>query len=452
MSNRKEYIDLFRQYRAKLEAPCAPGLNAPREQALQDFERLGFPAYGSEDYQRTDVESAFGHDYGLNLKRLNVAAVEPEKIFHCDVPSLSTSLYFLVNDSFYEHHKPQAALPEGVFSGSLNEFARLHPEVFAKYYGKLADTSKDGLVAFNTLFAQDGYVLYIPKNTVIDRPIQLISSLTGKVDTLCNRRLLIIAEENAQGKLLICDHTEDENRKFLSTQVVEAFAAENAVLDIYELEESSLNTIRFSSVFIEQGSRSNVVLNGLTLYNGLSRNNYQVALNGEYAETHVSGIAISDGNQHTDNFVRIEHNVPNCLSNQLFKYVLDGASSGAFTGRIIVAQDAQKTNAYQTNRNLCVTPESRMYSKPQLEIYADDVKCSHGMTTGQLDDTALFYLRSRGIPEKDARLLLMFAFTADVLDYIRIDALKSRLQQLVEKRFRGELAKCGDHCENCGKK
>lgn len=442
MSSKKEYIDLFRQYRAQLEEVCAPGLNARREQALQDFERLGFPEFGSEDYQQTNIAAAFEHDYGLNLKRLNMQA-EQEKIFHCDVLSLSADLYFLVNDSFYDDQKSHADLPEGVFSGGLNDFATRFPEVFGRYYGKLAGGSNDGLVAFNTLFAQDGYVLYIPKNTVVKRPIQLISSLSGNVDMLCNRRLLVIAEESAQGKLLICDHTVDEDRKFLSTQVVEVFAGDNAVLDIYELEESSEQTTRFSSVFVSQGSHSNVVINGITLYNGLTRNNYQVALNGEYAETHVSGVVISDEQQHTDNFIRIEHNVPNCLSNQLFKYVLDGASKGSFTGRIIVAQDAQKTNAYQTNRNLCITPEARMYSRPQLEIYADDVKCSHGMTTGQLDENALFYLRSRGIPEKEARILLMFAFTSDVLEYIRIDTLKERLHHLVERRFRGESAKCG---------
>lgn len=450
MSNKQEYIDLFRQNRTQLEAVCAPGLNAVREKALQDFERLGFPVYQSEDYQQTNVEAAFEYDYGLNIKRLNVP-VQPEKMFHCDVPNLSTNLCFMVNDSFSSRQDAKMSLPEGVFSGSLNDFAGRYPEIFANYYGKQADTSKDGLVAFNTLFAQDGYVLYIPKNTVVERPIQLINSMAGKVDMLSNRRILIIVEENAQGKLLICDHTVDD-RKYLSTLVVEMFVADNGVMDIYELEESSLQTTRFASTFISQGSRSNVVVNGLTLYNGVSRNNYQVSLNGEYGDAHISGIVISDSNQHTDNFVRIEHNVPNCVSNQLFKYILDGASVGSFTGRIIVAQDAQKTNAYQTNRNLCVTPEARMYSKPQLEIYADDVKCSHGMTTGQLDDNALFYLRSRGIAEKEARLLLMYAFTSDVLDYVRIDALKLRLSQMIERRFRGEEARCGDHCEKCGKK
>ncbi len=449
MSDKQQYIDIFNQYRHLIEEPCAGGLNRVRSQALQDFERIGFPVYQSEDYQQTNAEAAFEHDYGMNFKRLSMP-LNPETIFHCDVPNLSTSLYFIVNDGFYHAHQPKAKLPENVFSGSLNEFANRFPEVFNKYYARLADTSTDGLVAFNTMFAQDGYVLYIPENTVIDRPIQLINTLTGDVDILCNRRLLIIAEKNTRGKLLVCDHTVNEGRKFLSTQVAEIFVEENAILDLYELEESSTETTRFSSIFVSQEQNSNVMINGTTLYNGLSRNNFYVFLNGENAETNLTGIAISDGKQHTDNFVRVEHKVPHCTSNQLFKYVLDGASIGVFTGRIIVDRDAQKTNAYQTNRNLCVTRDARMFSKPQLEIYADDVKCSHGMTTGQLDETALFYLRSRGISEKEARLLLMFAFTSDVLNTIRIDALKDRLQQLVEKRFKGELAKCGGCCVKCG--
>ena len=449
MNDKQHYIDLFKQHRVLIEQACVPELNSVRDQALKDFELLGFPADSMEDYQRTNAQIAFEHDYGVNIKRLPMPLIEGA--FHCDVPDLSTNLYSMVNDRFYAGHHADLPLPDGVFSGSLNEFAMQHTEIFNQYYTKLADTSGNGLVAFNTLFAQDGYVLYIPKNTVVERPIQLINTIAGKVDMLCNRRLLIIVEENAQVKLLICDHTADGKRKFLVTQVMEVFVADHAMLDIYELEESSLKTTRFSSSFVKQGAHSNVVFNGTTLYNGLSRNDYYVSLAGEYAETHLSGIVVSDNNQHTDNFVRIEHKVPNCMSNQLFKYVLDGSSSGAFTGRIVVAEDAQKTNAYQTNRNLCVTRDARMYSKPQLEIYADDVKCSHGMTTGQLDESALFYLRSRGISEKEARLLLMFAFTSDVLDNIRIDALKDRLQVLVEKRFKGELAKCGGCCDTCSK-
>lgn len=453
MKTEQIYIDLFKECRKIIDGACADGLNAPRDKALSDFEKNGFPAFPSEDYRQTPVSDAFACDYGMNFNRL-AFPLHPDKLFRCDVPNLSTNLYVVVNDSFYAQHLsktilPKTTLPESVFSGSLNDFAIRFPEIFQRYYTKLADTAADGLAAFNTMFAQDGYVLYIPPNTVVERPIQVINVLTGNIDVLCNRRMLIIVEENAQVKLLVCDHTSEENRKFLATQVTEIFIADHAVFDFYEMEESSAHTTRLSSTFISQRAHSNVMVNGTTLYNGLTRNNYFVSLDGEHARTHLSGIAILGEQQHTDNFVKIAHNVPFCSSNQLFKYVLDNISTGVFTGRIFVAPDAQKTDAYQTNRNLCLTRDARMFSKPQLEIHADDVKCSHGMTTGQLDENALFYLRSRGIPEKEAKLLLMYAFTSDVLDTIRIDVLKDRLRQLVEKRFKGERSKCGGCYNKC---
>ena len=184
----------------------------------------------------------------------------------------------------------------------------------------------------------------------------------------------------------------------------------------------------------------------MTLYNGTTRNTTEVLLAGEGAEIRLCGMAIEDKNQHVDNHTTIDHAVPNCTSNELFKYVLDDQSVGAFSGLVLVRPGAQHTSSQQTNRNLCATRDARMYTQPQLEIYADDVKCSHGATVGQLDENALFYMRQRGIPEREARLLLMFAFVNEVVDTIRLDALRDRLHLLVEKRFRGELNKC----QGCG--
>ena len=194
--------------------------------------------------------------------------------------------------------------------------------------------------------------------------------------------------------------------------------------------------------------RANVLVNGITLTNGLTRNNYYVELDGEYAESSLCGMAILDKEQQVDTYTHITHAVPNGTSDELFKNVLNDRAVGAFSGRILVKEGAEKTVANQTNRNLCATREARMYSKPQLEIYADDVKCSHGMSTGQLDENALFYMRSRGIPFEETRMLLSVAFTADVIEHVRLEALKDRLHKLVEKRFRGELAKCAD-CRIC---
>ena len=212
-----------------------------------------------------------------------------------------------------------------------------------------------------------------------------------------------------------------------------------------------MNTVRISNLYVKQGANSNVLLNGMTLTNGTTRNGVHVTLAGEGAELDLCGMVIADKNQHVDNHTVIDHAVPRCNSRELFKYVLDDEATGAFSGLVLVRPDAQHTSSQQTNRNLCATRQARMYTQPQLEIYADDVKCSHGATVGQLDERALFYMRQRGIPEKEARLLLMFAFVNEVIDTIRLDALRDRLHLLVEKRFRGELNKCKG-CAICNPK
>ena len=465
MKAEQQYIDLFSQCEALicknsteiLNAPRAKAfadfeggmkqvgkgcavLNAPRAKAFADFEQAGFPTTKQEKYKYTEVSKYFAPNYGLNLKRLEFP-VNPYEVFKCDVPNMSTSLYFVVNDTFYQHTQPAGHLPEGVIFGSLKDVASKQPELVKKYYGKLADTSKDGVVAFNTMFAQDGVFMYIPKNVIVDKPIQLVNILRADINTMVNRRVVIVLEDGAQAKLLVCDHAMDEVN-FLSTQVVEVFVGENAVFDLYELEETHNSTVRFSNLYVNQEANSNVLLNGMTLHNGTTRNTTEVTLSGRGAEINLCGMAIADKNEQVDNHTFIDHKVSDCTSNELFKYVLDDQAVGAFAGKVLVREGAQHTSSQQTNRNICATKEARMYTQPQLEIYADDVKCSHGATVGQLDENALFYMQQRGISLKEARLLLMFAFVNEVIDNIRMEALRDRLHLLVEKRFRGELNKC----------
>lgn len=446
MKAEQQYIDLFTQYEALICRKSAEVLNAPRARAFADFERLGFPTRAHEEYKYTDVGKYFAPDYGLNLNRLEFP-VNPYEVFKCDVPNMSTLLYFVVNDSFDRHVHPSSRLPEGVIFGSLKDLAVKKPELVKRFYGKLADTSADGIAALNTMFAQDGLLMYVPENTVVERPIQLVNILRADVNFMVNRRVLIVLENGAKAKLLMCDHAMDEVN-FLATQVIEAFVGERAVFDLYELEETHNSTVRFSNLYVRQEAGSNVLLNGMTLHNGTTRNTTRVQLAGRGAEINLCGMAIADRNEQVDNNTFIDHLVPECTSNELFKYVLDDQAIGAFAGKVLVREGAQHTVSRQTNRNLCATRESRMYTQPQLEIYADDVKCSHGATVGQLDENALFYMQQRGISLKEARLLLMFAFVNEVVDYIRMDALKDRLHLLVEKRFRGELDKCRG-CKIC---
>lgn len=440
MSAEKQYIDLFTQYEDVIRQHAPACMNVLRTQAFDDFECQGFPTLKNENFRYTDVVQAFTPDYGMNLKRLKTQ-IDPAEVFRCDVPNMSTQLFFIVNDSFYDELLPGSLLPEGVYAGGMRSFAEHYPDVVLQYYGKLAKTSEDAVTALNTMFAQDGFVLYVPHDVKVERTIQLVNIFRSQVDIMANRRVLVIMEPRSEARLLVCDHNMDDV-KCLVTQVVEIFAEEGAYFDYYDLEESTISTTRFSSLYVKQTALSNVLVNGITLNNGLTRNNYNVILDGEGAEAILCGMAVQDKNQQVDTYTHITHAVPHCKSTELFKSVLNDHSVGVFSGRILVKENAQKTEAYQTNRNMCMTREARMYSKPQLEIYADDVKCSHGMTTGQLDEQALFYMQSRGILREEAKTLLSVAFTADVIENVRLAPLKDRLHYLVEKRFRGELAQC----------
>ncbi len=442
----QQYKDLFQQFRSELDANSVEGLNRHRDSAFDRFQQIGFPTSREEDYKHSNVARVFDTDLGLNLRNIPMP-VNPYDTFKCDVPNLSTHLYFLINDRYYDKTLANDPLPDGVFVGSLQRFSEDYPDIFNANYGQIADYSDNGVVAYNTMFAQDGFVVYVPKNVTVEKPLQLINILRGGVDLNVNRRLLIIAEENAQVKLLVCDHAVDDVH-FVVTQVTEVSAAAHAQVDVYELEENSSKVTRLNNLFSEQMEHSHVATSAITLHNGYTRNNYRFRILGEHAHVDAGGLAICDGSQHIDNFAFLDHAVPNCTSNELFKTVLDDRATGVFCGKILVEKDAQKTQAYQNNRNLLASTTAQMFSKPQLEIYADDVKCSHGLTTGQLDEEALFYMRARGIDKDEAKLLLMVAFTRDVVDLVRIDTLQDRLAMLIEKRFRGELMRCGN-CNVC---
>lgn len=446
MQSEKQYIDLYGECRDLLRKHSCEVMNAVRDEAFENFKRLGFPTKKVERYKYTDIPSLFEPDYGLNINRLEIP-VDPYKAFKCDVPNLSTSLYFVVNDSFYDKALPKKELPEGVIVDSLARIAAEKPELISRYYAKIAKTEEDGITALNTMLAQDGLLIYVPKGTVVDRAIQVINILRSDVDLMVNRRVLIIVEDRAEIKLLFCDHAADD-RRFLATQVIEAYVGENAGLDLYCLEETHAKNVRVSNVFISQQANSRVNHNVITLHNGTTRNRTDLVFEGEGAECNLAGCVIADKDQHVDNNTLIDHKVGHCTSNELYKYVLDENAVGAFAGKVLVRHGAQHTTSQETNQNLCTTKTARMFTQPMLEIYADDVKCAHGSTVGQLNDAALFYMQQRGISKKEAKLLLEFAFINEVIDHMKLEPLRDRLHYLVEKRFRGELNKC-EGCKLC---
>jgi len=442
----KAYIDLYHEYESVIRASSGDLLNAPRSAAFQSFERIGFPSTSMEAYKDCDLKPILETDFGMNLRQLDIP-VNPQEVFSCEVPNLSTNLIFLINDQFYQGDKPHH-LPEGVLCGSLKEMGKTHQALLAPYFATLSATSNDGMVHFNGGFVQDGFVLYVPANMHLEKPIQVINVLKAPEDMLVQRRILVILETGAHARLLLCDHNLSGNH-MMANQVAEVFVGDSASLEYYELEMNNQVTTRVSNTFFRLESASTLRMNQVVLSNGFTRNNATITLIGEGAEANLSGVVLGERNQFTDNHVLVDHAVPHCTSNQLYKYVLDDTSNGVFGGSILVRGDAQKTKANQSNKNLC-SHSARMRARPQLEIYADDVVCSHGSATGQMDENALFYMRSRGISAEEAKLLLKYAFTTDVIDTISLAPLRDRMRMLVEKRFRGELINCaGCAASNC---
>ena len=446
MSSEKQYIDLYNGYRQMIRERSSEVMNAVRDKAFDDFQQLGFPSKKVERYKYIDIQKIFEPDFGLNLRRLEMP-LNPYEEFKCGVPNLDTSLYFVVNDSFYSKIRQEPSLPEGVIVGSLRDETAKNPDFIGKYYSKIAKTEEDALTALNTMLAQDGLLVYVPKNVKVDRAVQVVNILRSDIDLMLNRRVLIIVEEEAEIKLLFCDDSADD-RNFLATQVIEVYVAKGASLDLYCLEETHHKNTRVSNVYVEQQADSRVNHNIITLHNGVTRNRLDLVFKGEGAECNCNGCVIADKQQFVDNNTLIDHQIGHCTSNELYKYVLDDRATGAFAGRVVVRHDAQKTVSEERNQNLCITKEAHMYTQPMLEIYADDVKCAHGSTVGQLNDAALFYMRQRGISLKEAKLLLEFAFVGEVIEQIKLEPLREHLHHLVEKRFRGELNKC-EGCKLC---
>lgn len=402
--SKQQYIDFFSEVRETIRQRSCPVMNAARDEAFGIFAGLGFPTRKVERYKYADVNADFAPNYGIALTPLKTDGIP------------------------YCHRIGEA------------------PIDVAPYYNRLAD-QKDAVVALNTTLSVDALVIYVPRNTRVEHPIQISNVLKGEQDTMVNRRIIVVLEQCAEADIIITDKAMDQSR-FLSNQVMEIFAGDGSHLNLYEVEETHLLCTRYSNVFVRQGRDSVVRHTNITLFNGHTRNRMDVQLQGEGSEVILNGCVIADKMQHVDNNTLIDHQVPNCQSHELYKYVLDDSAVGAFAGRILVREGAQKTTSTETNANLCATRTARMYTQPMLEIYADDVKCSHGSTVGQMDDLALFYMRQRGISEKEARLLLKSAFITEVIDTIPLEPLRDRLQILVDMRLRGELSKC-EGCKMC---
>ena len=439
-----DFENLFNQSE-KTNGHVVPFLKTVRENAAKTFMEKGLPGKADENYKYLSLDSLFSQEYSYRFLQ-EIIHFDINHVFRCDIPDLNTHLVILLNGFYYGGKDRLIELPEGVKYGSMMQAAVEMPDVFQKHYSKIAAINTDGLVDMNTALSRDGFFIYVPKNTVAGKPIQVVNLILSAKDLFLQPRNMVVLEEGADLELVVCDHALSKKRS-LSNSVTETIVGENAKLDFTVLQNDHNFASQINYHFIEQEKNSRVDTNTISLHGGLIRNNHFVRLNGTGAQNYLGGLYLTDKDQYLDNYVFVDHAVPQCYSEQFFKGVLDDRAKGVFNGKILVRQDAQKTQAYQKNNSILLTEDAKMHTRPQLEIYTDDVKCSHGATVGQVNEEAMFYLRSRGIPEKEARLMMMYGFTHEVVSKIRINSLRERIEDFVQRRLRGELAKC----ENCSR-
>ena len=433
---------LFEENRKLLFRGDSELLAGIRERAFSSFRQLGFPDTGMESWRLTDLSESFarGYDYSLSP----APEVDAQKVFRCNIPHLDTAIIGQLNGWYVSREVPLMELGNGIIMGSLAEAKNKYPALVEKYYGTIAEDATDGLTALNTAFAQDGVFIYVPDNVQSPRPVQLINVIHHDRNLFLQSRNLIIVGNNAKLSLVHCDDSYNHQASF-SNIVTEIHVGAHAVLDHYKLQNLNNNSTLVSSVCFRMEASSALESHYISLNGGLLRNNIRLLFNGPHGNASIFGIYLMDSKQHVDNHVFVDHAFPDCTSNETFKGILDEHARAIFNGHVLVRRHATKTDARQSNKNILLTDTARVNSKPFLEIYNDDVKCSHGSTTGQLDTESMFYLRQRGIGEETARMLLMFAFADEIVNKITIPQLRQRIEDMVKKRLQGEL----QICEQC---
>lgn len=454
ISLKDKMVQLFEEKQEHVFRNDSPVIIQKRKAAFEYFKKIGFPHSKVENWRNTDISKALKEDYNYFIQPNSNKGVDLDTIFKCDIPHLETDMISQLNGWFVSKNGSISISDQGVVVGSLAEAKTLYPELVDTYYAKISDNNKSGFVALNNAFAQDGVFIYVPDNVKVSVPMQMVNIINYHKNIFIQNHNLVIVGNNSFLQLVQCDDSVDHQRSLINT-ITEFFVGENAILDHYKLQNKNDNSTLINSMFFDLKAGAKLTTNAITLNGGIIRNENYVILNGEFCEANVYGIYLVDKNQHVDNQVFIDHAYPNCLSNELFKGIVDDSAHSVFNGHILVRKDAQHTNAFQSNKNILLTDKATIFTKPFLEIYADDVKCSHGATIGQIDETAMFYLKSRGIGEHNAKMLLMYAFAAEVINNIAIEPLQIRIDDMVKKRLRGELSICDQcvlHCSTMEKK
>ncbi|MGA8441891.1 MAG: Fe-S cluster assembly protein SufD [Candidatus Sulfotelmatobacter sp.] len=424
----ESYLESFSEFEKLAACHALPWLRKLRQDAFARFCEVWFPTTHDEDWRFTNVSAIAQTAFRLTRnRRVRLSKQELEPYW---VAGVACQLVF-VNGHFARELSLLGKLPNGVKVSSLAGEISSNPGAIEPHLGGYLDVRRDAFCALNTAFVEDGAFVHIPRGTLVEEPICLLFvSTADDAPSMSHPRNLIVAEEDSQATF-VEDYVSLGGGAVFCNTVTELVAGDHTVLSHCMIEREHKQAFNISTLRIQQGRSANVVSHSVLLGGALVRNNVHPVLAGEGGECLINGLFIGNGHQHLDNYMLVEHASPRCASRQFYNGILDGHAHGVFHGRIIVHKDAQKTDAKQTNRNLLLSDDAQIDTKPQLEIYADDVKCTHGATIGQIEGDALFYLRSRGIDELSARKLLLFAFASECLDRMKQGSIRKHVEGLI---------------------
>jgi len=426
------YIKNFKTFEARLNGNGNGFYSALRKKALQQFEEMGFPKPRSEDWKYTNIQPILDREFQLPGSDTQEELPEINDLLYAD---FDCYLLVFVNGKFIPALSQNKSSNSKIKISNLKSAFESDAEILEKYLTQYAEISSDSFTALNTAYSEDGLFVFIPDNTELDKPVHLLNiSDPGDSYFQSHPRNLIVLGNNSQGSI-VETHYHTSDGVYFHNAVSEIIIGADSRLLYSRIQDDSTSAYRISRTNFHQSDNSLLEAINIDLGGAIVRNNTDITLDGEQVESNLYGFYHLQGNQHVDNHTNINHLKPNCNSNELFKGILDDKARGVFSGIIYVARDAQKTNAFQSNKNLLLSQEAEIDTKPQLKIFADDVKCSHGATIGELDDESVFYLQQRGIGKAEAEALLRAAFAGEVTGKIRHEAVKIRVENLINQRL-----------------
>lgn len=432
------FIDQFEIFEKGLNGQSALAIHQTRKDALQLFSELGIPSTKSEEYKYTNIGKVLDKKFEFEHFIPETGHLDIKEFEHFMIDNLEADLIVFINGK-YNKDFSSISNQDGIEIIELQDAFEKYPEAIASHYNKHIEQNKDCFSSLNTAFTSNGVYVHVKKGKAIDKPIAIYYITdTKNHEVFTFPRNLIVTEESSEVQVVEIYGTVGNHNSFTNA-VTEFEVGENANVHYNKIGNDAANAYHVGLTKAHQANNSTFNASSMAFGGGILRNNLRIIVDGEGCSSNMNGLYLLDNKSHVDNHTEVDHRKPNSFSNELYKGILDGKSTGVFNGKIFVRQDAQKTNAFQSNKNILLTDTATVNTKPQLEIWADDVKCSHGCTTGQLDDDAMFYLRSRGIDKESARAMLLYAFAVDVLDNVKIKPLKKHLDRIIAERFNQEI-------------